>query len=229
MAWSQYRAGNYDEAADTYRTLITSYPDSDLAGEAKFRIGECYFVQGKYVEAIAEYEKKLASFPEDTFSSESQYRIAESYEKLGNKELAVEAFQKTLREYPQSIAAARIHLREGISYEEKKDYKKAIEKYRLATNLARNEVGAEAQKRIGDCYYFRKDYHNAVVEYLKVVYLYNKYPYFAAPAQYMAGESNGKQRFWEEARKAYKKVIENYPETEWAKKAKTELELIADK
>ncbi|HUW23193.1 MAG TPA: tetratricopeptide repeat protein, partial [bacterium] len=171
----------------------------------------------------------IAKSPEDTFSSESQYKIGESYEKMGNNDLAQEAFQKILQKYPQSIAAARIHLRDGILLEEKKDYKKAIEKYRLATNLARNEVGAEAQKRIGDCYYFRKDYHNAMVEYLKVVYLYDKYTYFAAPAQYMAGESNGKERFWEEARKAYKKVIENYPETEWAKKAQTELERIADK
>ena len=206
-----------------------SYPDSDLAGEAQFRIGECYFVQGRYFEAIAEYEKKLASLPEDTFTSESQYRIGESYEKMGRKEPAEEAFQKTLQKYPQSIAAARVRLRYGISYEDKKDYKKAIEEYRLATSLARNEVGAEAQKRIGDCYYLRKDYDTAIVEYLKVVYLYDKYPYFAAPSQYMAGESNAKQRYWDEARKAYRKVIENYPETEWAKKAQVELEKIAEK
>jgi len=222
-------AGNYDEAASTFRRIIANYPDSELASEAQFRIGECYFVQGKYVEAVAEYEKKIAKLPEDAFSSESQYKIGESYEKMDRKDLAEEAFQKTLQKYPQSIAAARVHLRYGTLYEQKKDYKKAIEEYKLATNLARNEVGAEAQKRIGDCYYLRKDYYNGMVEYLKVVYLYSNYPYFAAPAQYMVGECNGKQRFWEEARKAYRKVIENYPQTEWAKKAQVEIEKIADK
>jgi TolA-binding protein len=66
-------------------------------------------------------------------------------------------------------------------------------------------------------------YHLALVEYLKTVYLFGQFKEISAEAQYMAGLMHRKTGKKDEARQAFEKVLSDYPGSEWAEKAKKEL------
>ena len=50
-------------AVEAFQEFLKDYGDSDLAPNAQFYIGECYYAQKNYKQAIEEYNKCLDRYP----------------------------------------------------------------------------------------------------------------------------------------------------------------------
>ncbi|MFA4986975.1 MAG: tetratricopeptide repeat protein [Candidatus Brocadiia bacterium] len=69
-----FERGIYDLAAREYEIIVTNFKDFAGAETARFRLGECMFLQGKFAEAIPHYEKLVGS-PGQDFDAAARLRI----------------------------------------------------------------------------------------------------------------------------------------------------------
>lgn len=63
MAYTYFREGNYEQALRWFNTYLTG-GKGQFGGDAKTRIGDCYFFRGNYSSAILAYEEKMAEYPD---------------------------------------------------------------------------------------------------------------------------------------------------------------------
>ena len=62
-SYSDYLRGNYDLAMLGFQQYLETFPETDLADNATYWIGECFYRQQKYAEAIAEYDTRAEAVP----------------------------------------------------------------------------------------------------------------------------------------------------------------------
>ena len=73
----------------------------DLADNAQYWLGECYYSKKEYLDAIKEFEK-VFTFPNTNKGSDAQYKIALSYKNLGLIDKARAEFQRLVDYHPGS-------------------------------------------------------------------------------------------------------------------------------
>lgn len=101
LARAQQNMGETDAAIDTLRRLTERHPDSDLAGDARFRRAELLFYRSRYAEAEAEYKAVMDLADATPFFEPAQYKYGWSQYKLSKHEEAVGTFFDVLeRELP---------------------------------------------------------------------------------------------------------------------------------
>jgi tetratricopeptide (TPR) repeat protein len=86
------------------------------------------------------------------------------------------------------------------------DFKDAIEYYRGALDNRRGDFNAEIQYLIGRLYEKLGDIDNAIVEYMKVGYIYPDSTRIVSMAQLGCAKLFEKQKKWDEAERLYEKL-----------------------
>lgn len=112
-ARDRHRERRFDEAVAAFTEILERAPDSDLADNARYWIGEARYLQRRFRPALAEFTKVLA-YPYTEKADDAQLMIARSYLALGESDQAVAAFRKLLQNYPGSeyVDEAREELRQ---------------------------------------------------------------------------------------------------------------------
>ena len=107
-----HRGRRFDEAVAGFSEILERVPDSDLADNARYWIGEARYLQRRFRPALAEFTKVLA-YPYTEKADDAQLMIARSYLALGESDQAMAAFRKLLENYPGSeyLDEAREELR----------------------------------------------------------------------------------------------------------------------
>ena len=62
-AYADFSKGNYALAISGFEEYATRYPESDLADNALYWIGECYFSQGNHRVAMEAFDRLLEDYP----------------------------------------------------------------------------------------------------------------------------------------------------------------------
>jgi TolA-binding protein len=105
--------GFYMDAIDQFRKLIAERPDGDLADDASYNIGLCYFQVNQFELALEEFHRTIAQYPDATIDpgklqQEKGKTAAKAYLGciscllgLGRLEEAKEALAR-LKAYPES-------------------------------------------------------------------------------------------------------------------------------
>lgn len=112
-----YRAGNYVDAVIMFKKHVSSFPQSTLADNAQYWIGEGYYSQGDYNRALEEFEK-VSTFPDKSKVPDALLREGYCYQQLGNYPKAREIFSQVIDTYANDQAeyavvdSARRKLRE---------------------------------------------------------------------------------------------------------------------
>ena len=63
MAYTYFREGNYEQALRWFNLYLNA-ARPQFGGDARTRIGDCYFFRGNYPSAILAYEEKMAEYPD---------------------------------------------------------------------------------------------------------------------------------------------------------------------
>lgn len=104
-AYSDYLRGNYDLAILGFRQYLESFPDTELADNASYWIGESYFSQGKYDQAIREFDKILGDYPRSDKTASAILKKGYAYAELGRGTDAALQLRRVIREFPDSDEA----------------------------------------------------------------------------------------------------------------------------
>jgi len=103
--YSDFNAGNYDLAIQTFREFLSQYPTDPRAVEAQLQVGEALYNQAKYEQAIVDYDLVLQNYPKGDRSKVALYKKGLSLEKLGKIKEAIEMLTFVVKDFPGTTEA----------------------------------------------------------------------------------------------------------------------------
>ncbi|HEV8672415.1 MAG TPA: outer membrane protein assembly factor BamD [Methylomirabilota bacterium] len=197
--------GRYEAARDSLRKIIERHPDSTLVPPARFLMGESYYREKEYDKAVKEFEAFMSLYPGHAIADFAQYRLARSYfdgmptlerdQAVTGKALG--EFQKLVKQYPESRYAPDTIVK--------------IEACRL--RLAQKELW------VADYYVRQGNWQAALQRYEVILKDYGRTP--AAPqALYQKADALLRLDRAEEAQTAFRRLVEEFPQSEWARRAR---------
>lgn len=106
-AYRDYQKGNYDLAISGFKDFIQNYPQSDLADNAAYWIGESLYSQKKYRESIAQFDSVVNDYPKSEKVPSALLKKGYAYISLGEKAQGIVQLQYVVHEHPKSSEAAK--------------------------------------------------------------------------------------------------------------------------
>jgi tol-pal system protein YbgF len=105
-ALRDYQRGNYDLAIEGFREFLETSPQSELADNAAYWIGESLFSQKKYRDAIQQFDSVVNSYPRSDKVPGALLKKGFAYISVGERAQGVVQLQYVLHEHPRSQEAA---------------------------------------------------------------------------------------------------------------------------
>ncbi len=99
-AYADYLKGNFDLAMDGFKIYRDSFPDSPLADNALYWIGECFFSQRKFDEAIDVFNELILNFPQGDKIAAAYLKKGLALAELGKNDEALVVFKLLTSKYP---------------------------------------------------------------------------------------------------------------------------------
>jgi tol-pal system protein YbgF len=99
-AYTDYLRGNFDLAIQGFKEYATRYPNTDLADNALYWIGECYYSKKAYKEAIDAFTQLLNTYRTSDKAAAALLKKGLAYLELGDRAQAVINLQYVLYEHP---------------------------------------------------------------------------------------------------------------------------------
>lgn len=198
----------YSEALARFSQLLAVWPEGEYAARAQYHKALCLEMLGDYRRASEEYVKMTYLYPESELVGDATIRLATYYYKEAQRyDVSAHIYENFQKRFPTHEKAPRALFMCGSCY-----VKEAEKLQSEAANGGGRGLGA-----------------NASLMYLKAVnafdaltetYRQTATPELRAQALYWAGDISLRRR---DARKSYlylKRTVLEYPETEWARRAR---------
>ncbi len=104
-AYADFQRGNYDLAILGFRQYLEIADDTELADNATYWIGECYYRQGKYQKAASQFDEVITQFQRSERIASALLKKGYAYLELGQRAQGVVQLQHVMREFPGSDEA----------------------------------------------------------------------------------------------------------------------------
>ncbi len=104
-ARDNFLARRYGLAESGYQAFLRQFPNHPKAAEARYELGETYYVQGRYKEAGQAYIRAYKDWPRSSVAPQALYRLGLSLRRLGRTKEACRTWKLLREKYPQSRAA----------------------------------------------------------------------------------------------------------------------------
>lgn len=115
LATRDLTEGRYPLALQGYRDFLARFPDTELADNAQYGIGECFFAQAAFDSAAGEYAKVGERWPQGDRAPAALYKLALSRERLGRTSEARKTFEDLVKRFPASSEAGLARDRIGAA------------------------------------------------------------------------------------------------------------------
>jgi len=114
LAYNDYLKGNYDLAVEGFKLYRTQFPESPLADNALYWIGECRYSQRKFEEAIDAFDDLIVAYPQGDKAAAAHLKKGLSFVELGKKDEALAALKLLVAKFPleEESKIARDKIRE---------------------------------------------------------------------------------------------------------------------
>jgi tetratricopeptide (TPR) repeat protein len=93
-AEQQYDAKQFDEAASTYTSVLSTARDAGMLEKAQYKLGWSLFQQERYPQAAAQFDKQASSFSQGPLAVDAQFMSAECAFKQDRFEEALAGYKK---------------------------------------------------------------------------------------------------------------------------------------
>jgi len=198
----------YKAAIENYQQVIDKYPFSPYAEDAEMKIGLAYYQQKDYAEAIGALDDFQRMHPTSKNLELVTYYIGLSYydqigredQDQGKTEAALKRFQELEQRFPEGDFAELAHDKVLVCRE----------------MLARNQM------IVGNYYYKRANFRAAESRFAELLQKYPETP-VAPDALFELGVSLEKEGKRYSAAQAFAAVKKHFPDSNYAKRAQTEL------
>ena len=120
-AYSDYLKGNFQLAIEGFTLYIDQFPESPLADNALYWIGECHFSQKEFEKAIDQFNTLILIYPRGDKIPAAYLKKGISLIELGKKEEALVVFKLLISKYPleEETKIAQQKIKELLSENER--------------------------------------------------------------------------------------------------------------
>ena len=115
-AFSMLKKENYDVAQKEFSFFLDEYPDHPLAGNAKYWLGETYYVQNNYEDAAKAFAEAYKKSPKGPKAADNLLKLGLSLSGMGRNDDACVALQQLEKEFGPTRSAL---VRSGVQEREK--------------------------------------------------------------------------------------------------------------
>ena len=224
-------AKRWDALAAASKSLIESFPQSASRPYAAFRLGEAE-LQTQDFKAAAEALRPLTEDPQavrqEPWAEMAWILLSEAL--VGAKDYAaVGPLVRQFNElFPGSKRAYRFDEMLGRAYYKQAEFEKSREAYGRVLDSPDGrltETAAKSQFMIGETLTAEKDFDAARDAYFKVYTVY-AFPEWQAPALLQAAAADEALGNWGGAKQFYETLLQDFPDSEYAERAKPKLEAV---
>jgi tol-pal system protein YbgF len=103
-AFGLLRQANYADAEQAFAAFLAQHPDDTLAGNAKYWLGETYYVRGNYQQAAVTFAEGFEAYPNNSKAPDNLLKLGMSLASLGSTQDACGTFDVLLDRYADAPA-----------------------------------------------------------------------------------------------------------------------------
>jgi tol-pal system protein YbgF len=107
MASEDMKAGNYPLAISEFSQLLENFPKSDLADDARYWLGECYYNQKDFARAIESFQRVITDHPNSEKVPAALLKLGYALLEVNDRANGVRRLQALIKGYPNSEEAAQ--------------------------------------------------------------------------------------------------------------------------
>jgi tol-pal system protein YbgF len=104
-----FKEGNLDGSREGFSAFLTEYPNSDLAPNARYWLGESHYGKKDYKQAIDSYDRVELDYPQSEKVPAAILKKGFAYLALKDKKRASSAFKQVVTLYPKSPEAGKAY------------------------------------------------------------------------------------------------------------------------
>lgn len=104
-ALNQFKAAKYKEAAAGFAAFVQKYPESTLAPNAQFWLGNAWVAQRNCAKAIEAHSVVTTKYADSPKAPDSWVAMASCQQEMGNPAAAKRSLESAVARYPNSPAA----------------------------------------------------------------------------------------------------------------------------
>jgi len=101
-AFGLLRQADYAAAEEALRAFVEAHPEHDLAGNAKYWLGETYYVRNDYERAAVTFAEGFRNYPESNKAPDNLLKLGMSLARIDRVDDACGIFAELLDRYPDS-------------------------------------------------------------------------------------------------------------------------------
>ena len=227
------KSKDWKRAIREYYKVVRSYPQSLKAPYALYHMASIQAERGRHRKAVVNYEKLLENYPSIFPLDRIYFLLGGQYEACRCRKEATALYTKTMEKFPRSPFAYQALLKveelktyrptpkeeyqAGLVLYHNGKYEQAISKLRevLLRRALYHSLASQAQHLIGDCFYKKKDYQEAIREYEKLVANFPQSE-LVPETIYMIAQSFTSPGQEEKALERYEELVSSHPRSSWA-------------
>jgi tol-pal system protein YbgF len=92
--------GRYSLALQNFREFVRRFPTAELADNAQYGIGECFFAQSQFDSAAVEYGRVEVQSPQGDRVPAALYKLGLCQERLGDKAASKQTLESLVKRFP---------------------------------------------------------------------------------------------------------------------------------
>ena len=104
-----FKEGNLDSSREGFSAFLSEYPNSDLAPNARYWLGESHYGKKDYKQAIDSYDRVELDYPQSEKVPAAILKKGFAYLALKDKKRASSAFKQVVTLYPKSPEAGKAY------------------------------------------------------------------------------------------------------------------------
>lgn len=104
-AYALIKAKKFDESVVKFYEFIEKYPNSSLAGNAYYWLGEVYLVLPKLEQARQAFSIVIQAYPDHSKAADSLFKLGVAYDRLQNPTESQKYLTEVQKRFPDSTAA----------------------------------------------------------------------------------------------------------------------------
>jgi tol-pal system protein YbgF len=103
-AFGLLKNSQFDQAIAAFQQFLTTYPDSSLADNAQYWLGEAYYVNKSFPEALAAFQRVATKYPQSRKVPDALLKVGYCYYELKQWQEAHDTLAQVAASYPDTPA-----------------------------------------------------------------------------------------------------------------------------
>jgi tol-pal system protein YbgF len=105
VAFELLKEERYDMASTAFKEFLQKFPNSDLAANAQYWLGESYYANNKYEQALKEFELVIKDYPDSSKVPDALLKMGYCNYSLKRWDAARTTLSRVQADYPETTAA----------------------------------------------------------------------------------------------------------------------------